>query len=277
MRQHRNSLLAFLALVCAGILLFAVWPKAEEKSQEQAVSVAPPEPASQSGEASEEPVSLPSAGSEPEPLPEEAPAPRDPLKMPFVVQAPLAEWENPFFENACEEASLLMVAHWLRGETAVAPSAAREELLDLAAFQKKRFGHSVDTDAADTQALLEEYYGVQGSSVVAVASLEALKKIVIDGHVVIMPANGRKLGNPFFTPPGPVNHMLVVIGYDAAKDEFVTQDPGTKRGALYRYAGKTLFAALRDYPTGATHLPNARDEKRVIAIPLDAAVTLVEE
>ena len=44
--------------------------------------------------------------------------------------------------------------------------------------------------------------------------------------------------------------MLVIKGYDAETDQFITNDPGTRRGAGYRYAAAALFAAINDYPTG---------------------------
>lgn len=51
-----------------------------------------------------------------------------------------------------------------------------------------------------------------------------------NGNIVLVPAYGRDLHNKNYTPPGPIPHMLVIIGYDPAKKEFVTNDPGTKDG-----------------------------------------------
>ena len=36
----------------------------------------------------------------------------------------------------------------------------------------------------------------------------------------------------------------------ADPDEFITNDPGTKHGELYRYDSTLLFNAIRNYPTG---------------------------
>ena len=200
---------------------------------------------------------------------EEAKVKRDPFKTPFIVQAPNSEWENPLFENACEEASLLMVASLFRGTTTVSSADAREELLALAGYQKKQFGHSVDTSVADTQKLLRDYFSLQDSEVIEVKDVEVMSTILDRGNILIVPADGQKLGNPFFTPPGPINHMLVILRYDAKTQEFITHDPGTKRGAFYHYQADILWDAIRDYPTGATHLPNTKKDKRVIAVPLE--------
>ncbi|MCK4891623.1 MAG: hypothetical protein KAS78_03060, partial [Candidatus Pacebacteria bacterium] len=66
----------------------------------------------------------------------------------------------------------------------------------------------------------------------------------------IVPTNGQKLGNPYYTPPGPVTHNLVIIGYDITEKEFITNDPGTRHGEKYRYSEDILENALFDYPTG---------------------------
>lgn len=67
---------------------------------------------------------------------------------------------------------------------------------------------------------------------------------------MVVPTNGRALGNPNFTAPGPERHMLVLIGYDPETKEFITNDPGTRQGRHYRYHEEVLFSAIRDYPTG---------------------------
>ncbi len=70
------------------------------------------------------------------------------------------------------------------------------------------------------------------------------------GNLVLAPANGQALDNPHFTPPGPAHHFLVIKGYDYDRAEFITNDPGTRLGAGYRYPAEKLIAALRAYPTG---------------------------
>jgi hypothetical protein len=51
----------------------------------------------------------------------------------------------------------------------------------------------------------------------------------------------------------------------ALKKEFITNDPGTKRGFHYRYNEKVLYNAIRNYPTG-NHLPIKGEQKTGIAI-----------
>lgn len=197
----------------------------------------------------------------------------DPLDTPFIVQAPFGEWSNPYFENGCEEASMLMVASLLEGKMSVLPDEAKQELLKIAAYEEKVFGHAVDTDAQDTRRILYEYFDIEGQ-VLELDQEQELQTLLQAKNILLLPADGKKLGNPFFTAPGPETHMLVVLAYDVKTGEYVVHDPGTKRGEQYRYAKQTLWDAAIDYPSGPTHLPKIKKEKRVVAISLEKAQNL---
>jgi hypothetical protein len=62
--------------------------------------------------------------------------------------------------------------------------------------------------------------------------------------------------------------MLLIIGYDPETQEFITNDPGTHRGAGYRYAEDTLFDAIWEYPSGKNHppLPTGKIPKAMISV-----------
>ena len=77
--------------------------------------------------------------------------------------------------------------------------------------------------------------------------------------------NGQLLHNPNFKQPGPERHMLVIIGFDPRKKQFITNDPGTRNGANYRYNYTTLYNAIRDYPTGYNK-PIKKVEKNIIIV-----------
>jgi len=84
-------------------------------------------------------------------------------------------------------------------------------------------------------------------------------------QVVILPMDGQALGNPNFTSPGPPRHMVLVRGWDPETQEFVTNDPGTRKGRGYRYGKEVLWEAIRDYPSGE-HLPIFGREKWMIVV-----------
>ncbi len=185
--------------------------------------------------------------------------------IPFTSQAPTGDWSQSAFQDGCEEASALMV--WMAREGRVlAPLEVKAKLLDMAAFQTRLIGHGVDTDAADTaEYLLEQYFGITDARVEHDPTLEDIQLALQDG-LVIIPTNGRALENPNFTPPGPLQHMLVITGYDRQAREFITNDPGTRKGEKYRYPEQVLYDAIREYPTGK-HLPITTERKAMIVVP----------
>ncbi len=186
-------------------------------------------------------------------------------RMPFISQAPFAEWGQAIFQDACEEASMVMAARFLSGQS-LSKEESRGEIVALSKFEEKKIGHSVDTSAADTEKLFREYYGEDILSEVKYdMSMEDMIRTLSLGAILIVPTNGRELKNPNFTSPGPEHHMLVVIGYDVKTKEFIVHDPGTRKGAGYRYAANVLYDAIHDYPTGR-HIFVKNGRKAVIIV-----------
>jgi len=169
------------------------------------------------------------------------------LRIPFTVQAPYAKWGLPY-QEACEEASMVMVGEYFKNNKTLRlePAYADQEILKLVEWQKKNRGFYEDTTAAEVASILKDYYGLQAR--VVDYDPAVIKREVAAGHPVLLPAAGRKLGNPYFRRPGPLYHMLVVKGYQG--NEFITNDPGTKRGENYRYQESALKRAVHDWNGG---------------------------
>lgn len=187
------------------------------------------------------------------------------FKVPFTPQAPFGKWSDDRQQDGCEEASALMAVHWARG-LPLSLQQAEQEILALSEFERGRYGGYHDTSAEDTALrILRGYF----EYTTILVRNNITRRDIIDelnnGNLVIVPVNGRKLGNPYYTPPGPIRHQLVVIGYDEKTDEFITNDPGTKRGAGFRYRASVLEGALQDYPTGHKE-PITSVEKRMIVV-----------
>lgn len=187
------------------------------------------------------------------------------LDIPFTSQAPMAEWDNSIFQDGCEEAASLMAIYWIEGKE-LNPDLARQEIMALADYQEQNFGSSVDTSAQDTlERIIKGYFGYQKAEVKEIEQMDDIIQEIKNGQAVIVPTNGQLLNNPYYTAPGPERHNLVIRGYDEIKGEFITNDPGTKQGELYRYPEQVLFNAIRDYPTG-DHQPIEKIEKRMIVV-----------
>lgn len=172
------------------------------------------------------------------------------LDVPFTPQAPFGDWDDVRQQDACEEASVLMAMRWIQGK-GLTPKQAETEIIAMTEYEEEKYGHFHDTSAQDTALrLFNDYFDYDKVSVKYNINSEDIKKELANGNLVIVPANGTMLGNLYYTPPGPELHMLVIIGYDDTTGEFITNDPGTKRGKGYRYSYEILENALRDYPSG---------------------------
>lgn len=172
------------------------------------------------------------------------------LDVPYTSQAPFGNWKDPKEQDGCEEASALMAVSWARGESLI-PGKSLEEILAIADYEEKNYGNYHDTDAEDTAEIIYRgYFGYDNIEVRHQISIDDIKQELFRGNVVVVPANGRKLGNPRYTQPGPLEHNLVIRGYDTVKKEFITNDPGILYGENYRYKEQVLEGALSDYPTG---------------------------
>ena len=186
------------------------------------------------------------------------------MNVPFISQAPLAEWDNPLFQDGCEETSLIMANAWIENKELNAKD-VRDEILSISNFEDEHYGRALDRSAQDTANLFKDYYNQSNYELKYDFQVEDIIKELKQGNIITVPVNGRKVGNIYFIPPGPINHMILIIGYDGLSNEFIANDPGTKNGARYRYKQEVLFKAIRDYPTGH-HEPNLVERKAMIVI-----------
>ncbi len=176
------------------------------------------------------------------------------ISVPFATQAPLGQWDA-MHEEACEEASLVMLKYYLDGKS-LTPAIMEKEIQKMVKFEVKNYGDYKDTTATETVQLAGDFYGIKNLKVIYDFSAEDLKKYLALGRPIIVPAAGRALGNPFFTPPGPLYHNLVLTGYDG--DTIITNDPGTRRGENYKYDINILYNAIHDFPGKAADIEKGR-------------------
>lgn len=169
------------------------------------------------------------------------------LDVPWMVQAPFADWTGSY-EDACEEASALMVHYYYTKQRFETQEEMKEELDKAFAWEDRRLGYNLDTTAEETAIMLREYFGWDRVELVEDPTAEQIKRHIAAGRPVIVPAYGKALLNPNFRNGGPDYHMLVIKGYTAT--DFVTNDPGTRRGADYVYPIARLMDAIHDWNGG---------------------------
>lgn len=170
--------------------------------------------------------------------------------VPFTSQAPAGNWSDARQQNACEEASALMVMRWVQWEE-LSAEGAEKEIIAISEYELNSYGDFHDTSAKDTvERIFKGYFDYQNVTVQYDIGARDIKKELVKGNLVIVPVNGQILKNPHYTSPGPAEHMVVAVGYDEVKKEFIVHDPGTRFGENFRYSYAALEAALQDYETG---------------------------
>ncbi|NUM25162.1 MAG: C39 family peptidase [Candidatus Buchananbacteria bacterium] len=164
-------------------------------------------------------------------------------EMVFVSQAPYAVWDQ-LHEEACEEASMIMVKKYFSKES-LSAHIMEQEILDLVEWEQTQ-GYQIDLTAQETATILRDYFTLS-AEVITDVNVERIKQELVAGKLIIVPAAGRELGNPYFQTPGPIYHMLIIKGFDDNTQEFITNDPGTRRGKDFRYSYQRLLSAIHDW------------------------------
>ena len=184
------------------------------------------------------------------------------LTAPFLCQAPNGDWSQPW-QDACEEAAIVIAIHYAK-DFPLDKETGNQEILGLVNYQNKRWGGHHDLTAKRAAALMREYFKFEKYRVINSASIEGIKQELSAGNIVLTPMAGRMLGNRYYRRPGPLYHYLVFTGYDEHRGEFITNDPGTKRGKGYRYKYAVAYNAIHDW-TGSKETI-AQGKKAMIVI-----------
>ncbi|HLD26105.1 MAG TPA: C39 family peptidase [Candidatus Andersenbacteria bacterium] len=168
------------------------------------------------------------------------------LAVPFAPQAPTGSWEQPY-QDACEEAAIIMVDRYLRGQ-GLTLAEMDTEILRMVDWQNTRYGFYKDSNIVETVRLAEQFYPSLTAEAVYNITAGDIRERLAAGRAVLVLVDGRRLGNPYYTGEGPDKHALVIKGFTG--NDFITNDPGTRRGADFVYSEAVLMNALIDYDGG---------------------------
>lgn len=169
------------------------------------------------------------------------------LEVPFTIQAPHQNWDLPY-QEACEEASLIMVDYFYKSKK-LTPATADSEIKKLVEWQNNEIGDYKDTNALQNVEIINRYFGYSKVDLLFDFTSDDIRRELAEGRPVLLPMAGRELKNPYYTAPGPIYHMLVVKGY-TEDGQFITNDPGTRKGADYIYNKIDLLKANHDWNNG---------------------------
>jgi hypothetical protein len=183
------------------------------------------------------------------------------LAVPFSSQAPRGDWSLPW-QEACEEASSILVDLYWRGlETSV--EQMERDIYAAIDWETRTLGYYEHTTAAETARMLREHFGYRRVDVIGDATIADIVREVRAGRPVIVPLAGRLLGNPYYTQPGPIYHMLVVKGVTESGD-LITNDVGTRHGKNLTYTPDVFYNAMHDVPEGGSTWPPGVDPAEYI-------------
>ncbi len=164
------------------------------------------------------------------------------LDITFYAQAPDGNRELPWKE-ACEEASIILAAYYIQDKK-LTKSQFTSDVIALTKMEEEMFGSYIDTTIAQTAELYNKFYGVGKTKVIDDPSIAQIKAELAQGHAIVAPFAGRKLGNSYFTSGWPRYHMLVIRWYD--ETYFYTNDVGTKHGENFPYTHAVIMDAMHD-------------------------------
>ncbi len=166
------------------------------------------------------------------------------LTVPFYSQAPEGDWAQPW-QDACEEASLVLAHYGLKGE-ALTKAEFKKQVLAMVDWENTNFGYFESTPVEKVVQLYEGFFDDAFKvTVMEDPTVEEMKKELAQGHLIVGPFAGRMLKNPFYSGEGPYYHMMVLKGYD--EKHFITNDVGTRRGENFIYPYQTILDAMHDY------------------------------
>lgn len=163
--------------------------------------------------------------------------------MPFASQAPTGNWDPPY-DEACEEASLIIVRHYLE-QTDLDASIMDTDIQTMVAYEAS-VGLPIDIDMHQLADVARGMFGYEANVLEgADVNIERIQKEIAKGNPVIVPLAGQDIGNPYYSGDGPPYHVLVIVGYDSKN--FITHDVGTKRGENYTYPHAVIMNAIHDW------------------------------
>ena len=187
------------------------------------------------------------------------------IKAAFVQQAPEKNWDQPW-QDACEEAAMLIVDYFYKNISSVSPQENRDAILKMIEFEDKQ-SFSIDL-SIDQMSLVSEKYLGYSTKIIDNPSVDDIKQYLTKNIPVVITANGKILyqENKHFNSGGPYYHSLTILGYDDNKNQFIVHDVGTQFGAYFKYSYDLLMESIHDFPKSGHKEDINSGAKRVLVL-----------
>lgn len=164
------------------------------------------------------------------------------IEVPYTRQAPFSVWDA-LHEDACEEASFLMVWHYYNKTNFNSKEQADQELNDMISYENSN-GYGLSITMKELGEIAKQQYGLN-YRIENIENADQIKNLLVNDGPLITGAYGKILPNPYFRNGGPNYHNLVIKGYD--QSSFITNDPGTYYGDGFKYKYDDLIKAIHDW------------------------------
>ncbi len=168
------------------------------------------------------------------------------LDIPYTSQAPERKWIDPW-EDACEEASILMLDAYYKGY-GLSPLFAKDEIQKMIAWEGERAWYKSISIQKVVQ--LYEHFFPKGKHprIVEHPTVKQIKEFIKNGTPVLVVADGKTLPNKWYSNGGPEYHALIIRGF--TEDAFITNDPGVNRGKNFAFPIDALMNSIHDWNNG---------------------------
>lgn len=169
------------------------------------------------------------------------------IAVPFTSQAPQGVWIEPW-QNACEEASIVMINNFYQGDS-LTKEKAHDEILKIFDTKENQFGLSNDESMETVASIINNSSLIWSAEVIEDPGIEAMKTELSNQRPIIAPIYAPAIENPYYVGEGPDYHVVVLTGYDDETQEFIFHDPGTQHGKNLRYDYNKFYQAIFDFLT----------------------------
>lgn len=179
---------------------------------------------------------------EPETTPIIIPKEYDIQNMDFRSQAPYWNWNQPY-QDACEEASLLIWYYYLKNFTKT-KAEYNTDLLAMVDLEMEMLWYFESTTIMEMKQIINRRDKTIKAHIIEHPTIRDIEREISQNHVVVAPFYGKWLKNPHYALWGPEYHFMVIKWYN--QTNFITHDVWTLRWANREYTKSTIMDNIHD-------------------------------
>ena len=170
------------------------------------------------------------------------------IPAPYTSEIPTGTWAPPW-NNACEEATIVMVNDYYFGYETLPKKIAADNMNPLFKIENKIFGGNANTDASQTAQLINDY--TDSTAVIKEnPTIDEIKNELRQNRPVITFHYAKNIVNVNYhwRAGGSYYHVMTLVGFDDNTKEFFVHDSGDPvTGAFHRYGYDVIMNSLHDY------------------------------